>query len=160
MGRAFWHSISPGVALLFAAAAFTTPAAAQTDSGEPAPVTRLVVQVTSAPTDPNVRGILAAVDARGQAVPEVAAGGLNATLDGQPAPLKFAAERPSIAIAVGLLLDSSANARVRSTVAVAVARGLAQIDPVRDVVAIASTAARRDWAQATFTNSTDDLRAS
>src|SRR6266566_3030974 len=100
MGRATWRTICHSVALLIAAAVFATPVSAQTDPGEPATMTRLVVRVTSAPTDATVRGILAAVDARGHAVPEVAARGLQATLDGQPATLKFAADRPTIAVAV------------------------------------------------------------
>jgi hypothetical protein len=147
-------------ALIVASLLCASPVAAQTRPGELAPVTRLVLRVSGGPSGATVRGVLAAVDARGQAVSDIAERGLQATVDGQAVNLQLAAERPSIALAVGLLLDSSANATVRTTLAAAIASGLQDMDTRRDAVAIVSTAERRGWDQATFTISADDLRRS
>jgi len=160
MNSTIWRRISRVAALLIMAAAFSTAAAAQTRPPDLAPVTRIVVRVTSAPTDPTVRGVLAAIDARGQAVADAAARGLQATLDGQPVNLQLSSDRPSVAVGVGLLLDSSANATVRTTLGTAIAIGLQDIDTRRDSVAIASTADRRNWEQTVFTTSPEDLRRS
>jgi hypothetical protein len=152
--------VSGAAALLIATSVVALPATAQISPGDAAPVTRLVLRVTSAPTAPTVRGVVAAMDARGQAVPDIAARGLQAIVDGQPVNLQLSADRPSIAVAVGLLLDSSANATVRTTLGAAIARGLQDADTRRDTVAIVSTSERRSWDQASFTTSANDLRQS
>ena len=132
----------------------------QTRPGDSASVTRLVMRVVSQPTDAAVRGVLAGVDGRGQPVADLTARGLQTTLDGQPITVQFAAERPSIAIAIGLLLDSSANTTVRTALGTAIASGLQDLDTRRDAVAIGTTTEQRGWEQSVFTNSADDLRRS
>jgi hypothetical protein len=147
-------------ALLLVAALFSAPAAAQTPPADSAQVTHLFLRVIGAPTDATVRGLLAGVDAQGRAVSDLSSRGLQASLDGQPVDLHLAPDRPSIGLAVGLLLDSSATPAVRTALAGAIATGLQDIDTRRDAVAIVSTSDRRAWDQASFTTSADDLRKS
>lgn len=156
MSRAISRIVSSFAALLIGT--IPASAAAQTPPGDAAPVTRLILRVTSAPTETTARGVLAAIDGHGQAIADLEARGVQATLDGQAANLQLAPERPSIAVAIGVLLDSSANTAVRTTLAEAVASGLQGVDIRRDTVAIVSTSERRPWAQATFTASAVDLR--
>jgi hypothetical protein len=150
-----WRTNSGVVALLLLVALLSTPAVAQTD---PSQVTHLYLRVTSAPTDATVRGLLAGVDAQGRAVSDLPSHGVQATLDGQPVDIHLASARPSIGVAVALLLDSSAGQSVRTAVGSAIAAGLQDLDTRRDTVAIVSTSDRRPWDQASFTTSADDLR--
>jgi hypothetical protein len=121
-------------------------------------VARVAIRITSAPTAPTVSGVLAALDASGQAVVDLEPGALQATLDGQPVPLSLLPGRPSVAVTSAFLLGSSASPQVRDVLANAVAGAIQSLDANRDTVAIVSTADTRPWDQATFSTSSDDLR--
>jgi hypothetical protein len=82
---------------------------------------------------------------------------LAARVDGSPASLSLEG-RPSIALAVGFWLDSSASPQLRDALANALADGLRDIDVNRDRVAIDSTTEATSWDQATYTSSATDLQ--
>jgi hypothetical protein len=155
-----WRTKFGVAAPLILAVLLTAPAAAQTQPADSGQLTHLYLRLTGAPTDATVRGLLAGVDAQGRGVPDLASRGLQASLDGQPVDVRLAPDRPSLSIAVALLLDSSAAPAVRTALAGAIATGLQEVDTRRDAVAIVSTSDRRGWDQAAFTTSADDLRRS
>jgi hypothetical protein len=121
-------------------------------------VARVAIRITSAPTAATVAGVVVALDASGQAVPGLAPGRLQATLDGRPVELSLQSGRPSIALVSAFLLDSSASPQVRNALANALAEGVQGLDVNRDTVAVVSTAEARPWEQASFSTSADDVR--
>lgn len=120
-------------------------------------VARVAIRITSDPTAPTVSGVLAALDASGQAIADIAPGDLQATVDGRPVDLSLAA-RPPIALTAAFLLDSSAAPQVRDALANALAAAVQGLDVHRDSVAIVSTSSPQPWDAARFSTSTDDLR--
>jgi len=68
-------------------------------------------------------------------------------LDAQAVDVHLTSDRPSIGVAVAVLLDSLAGATVRTALAGAISAGLQDIDTRRDAVAIVGTADRRAWPQ-------------
>jgi hypothetical protein len=125
----------------------------------PLPVARLGVRVTSPPASRTLVGSVFALDQTGQAVTDLSPATLMARVDGTPATLSLTG-RPSIALAVGFWLDSSASPQVRDAAANALADGLSEIDVNRDSVAIESTTDAAGWDQASFTSSATDLQQS
>jgi hypothetical protein len=122
-------------------------------------VERVAVRITSIPTAPTVSGVLVALDASGQPIANLEPAALQTTLDGRPVNLSLVQGRPSIALAVAFLLDSSASPQVRDALANALVAGVQGLDVNRDTVASVSTADTRPWEQASFTTSADDLKA-
>jgi hypothetical protein len=130
-------------------------------AAQPAPpsIARLGVRVTSPPTSRTVVGSLFALDQTGTPVADLSAVQLAASVDGSPVSLSLAG-RPSIALAVGFWLDSSASPQLRDAAANALADGLQGIDVNRDTVAIDTTDNSAGWDQSTFTSSATDLQQS
>jgi hypothetical protein len=149
--------LAPIVLLL----AVLLPAASAFAQQAPPPgIARLGVRITTADAGQNVTGVLYALDASGQAVADPLGEGLRATLDGSLVSLMLLpGGRPSIALVVAFLLDSSASPQARTAVANAVADGLQGIDVNRDTVAVVSTSAGTAWDQPAFTTSADALQA-
>jgi hypothetical protein len=135
------------------------PLATVAQTASPLPIARLGVRVTSASTSRTVVGSLFALDQAGQPVTDLSSEALTARVDGAPITLALAG-RPSIALAVGFWLDSSASPQVRDAVANALADGLREVDVNRDSVAIESTTEPAGWDQAAFTSSATDLQQS
>jgi hypothetical protein len=123
----------------------------------PRPIARLGVHITSPPTSRTLVGSLFALDPSGAALNDLSNAEVQARIDGAPATLTLEG-RPSIALAVGFWLDSSASPQVRDSVANALADGLHDIDVNRDSVAINSTTEPTTWNQAAFTSSATDLQ--
>jgi hypothetical protein len=121
-------------------------------------ISRVGLRVTSGPTARTVSALVYALDSSGQAISDLNPTALRATLDGRPIDLSLVAGRPTIALATGFLLDSSASPQVRDTLANALAEGIQGIDINRDSVAIVSSADARPWEQATFSTSADELK--
>ncbi|MBV9579356.1 MAG: hypothetical protein JO057_12275 [Chloroflexi bacterium] len=134
------------------------PEAAAQSAAAPA-ISRLGVRVTSPSTSRTLIGSLYALDQSGLPVSDLTPAALDATIDGSPVTLALEG-RPSIALAVGFWLDSSASPQVRDAVANALADGVQGIDVNRDTVAIDSTADAAGWDQAAFTSSATDLQRS
>jgi hypothetical protein len=144
-----WLVLGVSVCLPFQAAA------------QPAPpsIARLGIRVTSPPTSRTVYGSLFALDQTGLPVADLSPAELQPTLDGSAANLSLAG-RPSIALAIGFWLDSSASPQVRDAAANALADGLQPIDVNRDTVAIDSTDNSAGWDRSSFTSSAADLQQS
>jgi hypothetical protein len=121
-------------------------------------ISRVGLRVTSAATARIVSGVVVALDANSQAIPDLDSKALQATLDGRPIDLNLVSGRPTIALASAFLMDSSASPQVRDAVANALAEGVQGIDVNRDTVSILSTADTAPWEQTTFSASADDLK--
>jgi hypothetical protein len=121
-------------------------------------VARLELRITSTPTARTVSGVLVALDTVGQAIPDLDPSALQITLDNQPASLALVPVRPTIALAAGFLLDSSASPQVRDALANAVARSIQPLDANHDTLAIVSTDSTMPWDQANFSTSANDLQ--
>ena len=144
---------------MFVAVWLCLPLGASAQTATPLPIARLGVRVTSPPTSRTLVGSLFALDQTGQPITDLSPSTLMARVDGTPVSLSLAG-RPSISLAVGFWLDSSASPQVRDAVANALADGLSEIDVNRDSVAIESTTESTGWDQVTFTSSATDLQQS
>jgi hypothetical protein len=147
-----------GLALL-AGTAF--PLEAAFGQTQPGGVVRLGMRLSnSIVSTRNVAGVMYALDGSGKPISDLSTAPLQAAVDDKPVNLSLVPGRPSIALAAGFLLDSSATPQVRDAVTNALADGVQSIDVNRDTVAIASTTITAAWEQAAFTTSADDLKKS
>ena len=145
--------------LVITAAGLCVPFGAAAQSPASPSIGRLGVRVTSPPASRTLVGSLYALDQASMPVADLSAADVQVSLDGAPAAVSLEG-RPSIAVAVGFWLDSSASPQVREAAANALADGLQDIDVNRDTVAIDSTATPAGWDQSAFTSSATDLQQS
>lgn len=157
------RTIRAAVGLIVCFALLASSLGAPVAAAQSAPsssIARLGVRVTSDATSSTVEGSLFAVDASGQPISDLTPDGLQARVDGQPVKLSLSGPRPSIALAAGFWLDSSAAPQVRDASANALADALQVLDVNRDTVAVSSTAQPTSWDTPGFTNSAADLQSS